>query len=267
MKFSLLTRFRYAGAVGLTALAIGVSPAWLRAQTACGTSPPSLTSPYLWVFANDVCTDLSSLFTVTGSGDTWDLKGSAEIGGSTLDFEGDLDADPFITFGVTTTNLVAGPVTYAFLFGTPIVPGFYSIATSTAGVSVTNGLSGTATVATSATYPTFVSGYGTLGLVPTNLGVDLGTTACTASGAQFQVTQTCNYGTTTNTFAPTFYDNLEAMLTYTQTDIASVASWSGAITLNPLTATAPEPSTIVLTASGLVGLWGVGYRRRHRPTV
>ena len=38
-------------------------------------------------------------------------------------------------------------------------------------------------------YPTFVSGYGTVGATATNLGVDLGTTSCTAGpGAPFTTT-------------------------------------------------------------------------------
>ncbi len=50
---------------------------------------------------------------------------------------GVFDTDPFITFGATTTNSIAGTVTYAFLFGTPIIPGFYNAAHSTGGVTVT----------------------------------------------------------------------------------------------------------------------------------
>ena len=168
------------------------------------------------------------------------------------------NADPFITFGATTTNLVAGPVTYAFLFGTPVVPGFYNTASSTGGVSVTNGASGTSQVANSAVFPTYISGYGTLGAVPTNLGVDLGNTPCTAAGTPFTVTNTCGQGTRTSSFAPASYDNLEALLTYTQNDVGSVASWSGAVTL---TNAVPEPASTILIVAGAVAL-AAGVRRR-----
>jgi hypothetical protein len=209
-----------------------------------------------------VCVDLSGFISQEGKLSFLNVAGISLGGLGTVDLTGTFNPDPFITFGATTTNLVAGPVTYAFLFGTPIVPGFYTSATSTTGVSVTNGASGTSSATTSPVYPTFVSAYGTVGLAPTNLGVDLGTTTCTAGpGIPFTVTQTCGYGTATNTFAPTFYDNLEALLTYNQTDLASVASWSGAVTLNA--ATVPEPTTVTLMVTGVLVIAGVARNRRR----
>ena len=174
-----------------------------------------------------------------------------------------MNADPFITFGATTTALVSGPITFAFLFGTPVVPGFYSAATSTGGVSVTDGAAGNTTVAPSAIFPTYISGYGTLGLAPTNLGVNLGSTPCVATGTPFAVTTTCNQGTTSSTFAPAFYDNLEALLTYTQNDSGSVASWSGAVTIGTATTRVPEPSSLALVGVGTI-LTLVQLARRRR---
>jgi hypothetical protein len=137
------------------------------------------------------------------------------------------------------------------------VPGFYSSATSTIGFSATS-VTGTTTVANSAVYPTFVSGYGTLGAALTNLGVDLGTTPCVASGAP--ATTTCNEGTASNSFAPAFYDNLEALITYTQDNAASTVAFSGAVTLDQATVVTPEPATLVLVAIGLIAI-GVSARR------
>lgn len=166
-----------------------------------------------------------------------------------------VDPDPFITFGATTTNLVAGPVTYSFLFGTPVVPGNYTNATSSGGVSLTNGVSGTSTVSSPGVYPTFISGYGTVGMTATNLNVDNGTGTLTASGPPATVTVTRTFSTVSNSFAPTFYDNLEALLTYNQDDIASVASWSGSVTLD-----VPEPA---IGAAGMV-IVGLVIGRRRR---
>ena len=148
-----------------------------------------------------------------------------------------VDPDPFITFGATTTNLVAGPVAYSFLFGTPVVSTQYTNATSSGGVTLTNGASGTAIVSAPGTYPTFISGYGSLGAPTTNLNVDLGTGSLVASGAPGSVTVTRNLGNNASSFAPTTYDNLEALLTYNQTDASSIASWSGSVTLD-----VPEPA-------------------------
>jgi len=242
------------------AAAVLFAPATAMAQgglPTCGT--PSSTSPFAWAFANNACRDLSSYWVSQGNG-VWALNTpKLELGNAVIQLTGLLDQDPFISFGATTTNLSGSAITFAFLFGTPIVPGLYTAATSTGGVSVTNGVRGTTTVATSGVHPTYISGYGTVGFVPTNLGVDLGTAPCIASGVPLTVTTTCNQGTTSNSFSPTFYDNLEALLTYTQDDVASVASWSGAVTLTTAT---PEPATIGLFATGLLVIGGFGVRRR-----
>ena len=227
----------------------------------CGGSRAGPSSPFLWAIVNSACTDLSGWLVSDEIHMVWSVDTpTLNLGSASVQLRGWYDGDPFISFGATTTNLSGTAVTFAFLFGTPIIPGFYDTATSTGGVSVTNGARGNTTVTTSSIYPTFISGYGTVGFSPTNLGVDLGTAPCNASGPPFTVTTVCNQGTATNSFPLTFYDNLEALLTYTQDDQASVASWSGAVTL---TATVtPEPATIGLIGLGLIVIGGVARRRR-----
>jgi hypothetical protein len=196
--------------------------------------------------ANGTCLDLSSYLAPSG-GDLTTFDANFTLNGSAIHLSGAYDSDPFITFGATTTNQVDGPVTYAFLFGTPIIPGFYGAATSSGTVTFTSAPSGaSSTIATGGIYPTYISGYGTVGAVPTNLGVDLGTAPC-AGGS------TCNQGTASNTFPLTFYDNLEALLTYTQTGTGSVASWTGEVTLTE-TLAVPEPATLLLFGAGALAL-------------
>jgi hypothetical protein len=244
-----------------TAVAQGGLPTCNANTTRSPFATAGITSPFLLAFVNDACMDLSSYLVATTPGKIWTLNTpTLTLGRGTIQLRADFNSDPFITFGATTTNLIPGPVTYAFLFGTPVAPGLYTNATSTGGVSVTDGAAGNTTVTTSGIHPTYISAYGTVGVTPTNLGVDLGTAPCNASGVPFTVTTVCNQGSTSNTFAPTFYDNLEALLTYTQNDAFSVASWSGAVTLNATVI--PEPATIGLFGMGLVLIGGFATRRR-----
>lgn len=200
----------------------------------------------LQICANGDCLDLSGYLTPAG-GNLTTFDANFTLGGSAIHLSGAYDSDPFITFAASTTNVIAGPVTYAFLFGTPIVPGLYGAATSSGSVTFTDGPDGASSIATGSIYPTYISGYGTLGLAATNLGVDLGTASC-AGGS------TCNQGTASNTFPPTFYDNLEALLTYTQTGNGSVASWSGRVTLTEALVAVPEPATFLLFGAGALAV-------------
>ncbi|MEP6729105.1 MAG: PEP-CTERM sorting domain-containing protein [bacterium] len=254
----------------LLAAAVLLAPATAFAQSqlpTCNngaTGAPisaSANSPFLWAFVNDVCADLSGYLVSAAAGDVWAFNTpTLTIGHASVRVHASYNSDPFISFGATTTNLSGGPTTFSFLFGTPIIPGLYTNATSTGGLTVTNGARGNTTVSTSGVHPTYISGYGTAGPFSTNLGVDLGTASCNASGASFAVTTVCNQGSAANAFAPTFYDNLEALLTYRQNDVASVASWSGAITL---TTTTPEPAMITLFGTGLLVVGGLATRRRR----
>ncbi|ODU01580.1 MAG: hypothetical protein ABS79_01440 [Planctomycetes bacterium SCN 63-9] len=191
------------------------------------------------------------------------LDATLEVNGNSIHVTALYNTDPFITFGVTTTNFGPGPVAYSFLFGTPIVPGFYNNATSTGGVSFTNGASGTSTITNGGSYaPAYISGYGTVGLVPTNLGVDIGVgPVVSGPGIPFTVTTIDSFGPAGTVFAPTFYDNLEAIVSYTQSDIGSVASWSGAITLN---AVVPEPTSMAMLGMGILMIGGSRVLRRRK---
>jgi hypothetical protein len=227
-----------------------------RARAAfLGFPEPPEGQPFAFLLVGDQMIDLSDRIVAADNGKISTLSAEISVADSTISLNATFNSDPFITFGATTTNLVAAPVTYAFLFGTPIVPDFYTVATSTLAVTLTNGQRGAATVNNSAIYPTYLSGYGTVAAVPTNLGVDLGTGPVVAPGQ--------NFGTVSNTFAPTFYNNLEALLTYTQTETLSVASWTGQVTLNVDGAAVPEPSTLLLMGLSFSALMGYHWRRRR----
>jgi hypothetical protein len=222
--------------------------------------PATLTAPFAFVTVNGQCTNLSALITRASESAVWTLTTHLTLAGSEIDLHAIFDPDPSITFGGTTVNTLDATVTYAFLFGTPVIPDFYTSATSSLGLSVTTPM-GTTTVAHSAVYPTYVSGYGTVGLTATNLGVDLGTTPCVATGTG--VTTTCNPGMASNSFAPTFYDNLEALITYTQDRAASSVAFTGAVTLDQAaTVVTPEPATFLLVGIGLLAIGATTSRRR-----
>jgi hypothetical protein len=163
----------------------------------------------------------------------------------------------FINFGAGVTQIVPGPTTYSFVFGTPIPPALYSYATAVAEVTLTPGSTGEATLEVSAVHPTYLSGYGMDGAVATNLGVDLGSTPCVA----LRDPVTCQFALVSNTFAPTFYDGLQALLTFQVTGDGAIVNWTGSVTLeNSPPANAPEPTVLALLATGMV----VASRARRR---
>ena len=201
---------------------------------------------------------------------------SFTLGGiADIDVSGVYNTDPFVSLGVTTTNLVPGPVTYSFLAGTPIVPGLYNSATSQGDLTLTPGATD-ALVTTSAVYPTYISGYGTLGSVPTNLGVDLGTAPCSALFSLPPASVSCPQGATANTFPALFFDNLELLLTYAQSGLLSVVDFDARVDLTfdpngpgpgpgPGPGTpAPEPATLLLLGGGMMAAFARRSRRHFR---
>jgi hypothetical protein len=241
-------------------LPLGAVPAAAQANLGCARAA-QLTSPFAFVAVNGRCTDLSAFIIAQAKG--WTLNTRATVGGSIIDLSAVFNPDPSITFSGTTANPSLTATTYAFLFGTPIVPDMYSSALGSVQFLVTSA-AGTTTVANSDTYPTYLSGYGSVGTTLTNLGVDAGSNDCVASGVA--ASTSCAAEQQTSSFAPAFFDNLEALITYTQDNTLSTATFSGTVTLdqaNQVTTT-PEPSTFALLGIGLLVLGGYASRRRDR---
>ena len=237
-----------------------VAPSLATATPVCTPVGPAVAQvpgvrPSAQVVVNGTCFDLSD--SIRNDGKPAQLVSILEVPDVariiTFAF---LNPDPFINFGAITTNLTAAPVAYSFTFSTPVIATTYNHAASSGGVSLTSGPSGTSSVVS---VPPFISGFGSLGPVLPNLGVDLNTPpACTAGAT----TVVCNEVPKVNSFAPTLFDNLEAQLGYTQTGQNSVAGWTGAVTLITVVA---EPASMGLLAIGAV-LVALGYRgMRHRP--
>lgn len=240
----------------LTAAMLVVTPQSAHASTGGANSCSalqSLTNLYLAVVVNGECTNLSELIGPGSKPGTAQANTPLNLGNG-ISINAFWDADPFILFGVTTQTLSVAPITYQFMFSTPVVPGAYTYAEGTITGSVT-GAGGI--VSNSAGEPTFLSGFGSTGGAPTNLGVGVGTGPCTAP------TVTCGNGTSSNTFAPVFMNMLIATVTYTQSGVGSTATFSGRIDLfeTPPLTTVPEPSTYALMAVGLAALAVVARRR------
>lgn len=249
------------GAPGATIAAAQSLP--VGPSVGCPTTADASSVPFLRLIVNGACTDLSSLLTQSTPG-IWNVATTVNLDAATVDLTAQFKRDPFITFSASTKNLVPGDVTYAFVFGTPVVPGLYTSASSSGGLTLSPGALQNATVSPSDIHPTYIAGLGTQGADATNLGVDLGTMPCTATGT---ATTTCNLGMNSATFAPTFFDNLDAVLAFKQSDLSSAAGFSGRIDLTapgtPPTTTTPEPSALALLAPGVVALGGMWRRKRR----
>lgn len=241
-----------------------IAPASTSAQVPIGCERPAiLTSPFAFATVDGECTDLSAFITPVIGGTGWNLLAHVTLSGSTMDLNAFFDPDPSITFGGTTLQLSSEMTTYSFLFGLPIVPDFYTSALGRLSLTVTSP-QGSTTVDNSTVNSTFLSGFGSAGAVFTNLAVDLGTDPCVASGTA--ATTTCDQGTATNSFAPTYFDNLEALVTYTQDNRLSTASFTGEVRVDAVTVT-PEPATLGLVGLGILVLGAAMRRSTNRSAV
>lgn len=168
------------------------------------------------------------------------------------------DEDPFINVALASTNIGAGPTDYTFFFSTPIVGGVYTNAISSLSGSLTAG----ATEGTLTNQPgpiPFLRGYGTNNGAPTGLGVDIGVATCATTTS---VNCPAAPAAGANAFAPTFYNDLEAELSYRQGGAGSQAAFTGRVEI--FTSTVPEPATLALFATGAVVLGAGTLARRRR---
>ncbi len=192
------------------------------------------------------------------------------LGGSTASINSlTLNPDPFIIFAVAGTNNTDNPLAFSFIFNEPInltdptIHAASSIGyTLTDGFLASQGTSGAAgvTIAPFNGPNILVANDFTPTLSQVNKGVDIGPAASggiAPCGAFVGATSNCGPFAATHDFGGGPFTLMAAQVSFVLTPHDS-AGLSGSVSQVP----APEPTTLLLMASGLLGI--AGWRRYSR---
>jgi len=162
-----------------------------------------------------------------------------------------LDSDPLLTSSGTLNNTTGAALPFSFSFSTPVAAGMYDTPTSTLGVTISSGTSGTHT--TTVLMTNTVNG-------GTPTGADIGPNGCPVTSSGSLVTNTCSFNAT---------GSFSGVVTDMETVISGSAAaftadgFSGALNVNQSQTTGtPEPASIGLMIGGLLVI--VSRRRKSR---
>jgi hypothetical protein len=273
----------------LTALAVAATAAAPAAANAQACTPLQLSNNPLvgqgyhaFVRINNAAFDLSCYFSVIGV-DQIGFDGvspSVALGAGNSEIKATISQAIFTTglapelnYGLASninTNATT-PVDFVFAFAAPLTPTVYGDAMAQIGVTRASGnpnvsivTAGSPSTVALAGFPTYlraqtsylsVAGGGSVAApFASNLGVDVGGSACTTGTACSYTDATSNPNANISAWA--------TVISYRQartlSNRASNAGVNGQVTL----AAVPEPSSIALVATGIVALVGAGLRRR-----